>query len=167
MFIGKYIIPIFTPLFWGSIFGFSFYFVLNHLKITIQLPRIDFILDAILDCAITLSGFVFTAITIIIGLGTSDFIKYIVGNHSYKELRMRSMYTLIFGIIFVLYIIILGTLVDAEGNMSKLLCATSIGFIVAYIINIILTCYYLLRTIELASLPQQELSERSYPEKRQ
>ena len=69
----------------------------------ITLPRVEFILNAVISCATTISGFVITSVSILIGATSSEIMKEIKAQGGFTELQIRYTEALILGIITIVY----------------------------------------------------------------
>ena len=115
----------------------------------ITLPRVEFILNAVISCATTISGFVITSVSILTGATSCEIMKEIKVQGGFTELRIRYTEALILGVIAIVYFIILGATIDETACISTLYISISAGILVAYGYNVISTGYYLLSIIGL------------------
>ena len=116
---------------------------------TITLPRIEFILNALISCATTISGFVITSVSILIGATSSEIMQEIKKQGGVTELQIRYTETLILGVIVIAYFIFLGATIDETACISTLYISISAGILAAYGYSIVSTGYYLLAIIGL------------------
>lgn len=115
----------------------------------ITLPRVEFILNAVISCATTISGFVITSVSILTGATSCEIMKEIKVQGGFTELRIRYTEALILGVIAIVYFIILGATIDETACISTLYISISAGILVAYGYSVISTGYYLLSIIGL------------------
>ena len=115
----------------------------------ITLPRVEFILNAVISCATTISGFVITSVSILTGATSCEIMKEIKAQGGFTELRIRYTEALILGVIAIVYFIILGATIDETACISTLYISISAGILVAYGYSVISTGYYLLSIIGL------------------
>lgn len=98
----------------------------------ITLPRVEFILNAVISCATTISGFVITSVSILTGATSCEIMKEIKVQGGFTELRIRYTEALILGVIAIVYFIILGATIDETACISTLYISISAGILVAY-----------------------------------
>ena len=115
----------------------------------ITLPRVEFILNAVISCATTISGFVITSVLILIGATSSEIMKEIKAQGGFTELQIRYTEALILGIITIVYFIFLGATLDETACICRLFISVSAGILVAYGYSVISAGYYLLSIIGL------------------
>ena len=115
----------------------------------ITLPRVEFILNAVISCATTISGFVITSVSILTGATSCEIMKEIKVQGGFTELQIRYTEALILGVIAIVYFIILGATIDETACISTLYISISAGILVAYGYSVISTGYYLLSIIGL------------------
>lgn len=113
----------------------------------ITLPRVEFILNAVISCATTISGFVITSVSILIGATSSEIMKEIKAQGGFTELQIRYTEALILGIITIVYFIFLGATLDETACICRLFISVSAGILVAYGYSVISAGYYLLSII--------------------
>lgn len=123
-----------------------------------KLPRIDFILESILTCAATFSGFTLTAISILLSFSRSTVITYLNKNDGVKELRIRYTWSLLLGMALILVCLGIGGMIGTDNTLSKLQMVTGILVSLAYFYNLISSGRYLLKTIALATSPPPQVS---------
>lgn len=125
--------------------GAVVFVVLYKLNIeSIKLLRLEFVLNAIITCVATFTGFVLTAVSILIGASSSK-IMYEIGRKGLlPELQCRYIENLILGLIVIFFFIFLGATADKDGNISKNVVAWGGALLVTYILSFISTGYYLL-----------------------
>lgn len=122
--------------------------ILYLLKIPdLVLPRLEFLLNAIISCATTVSGFVISSVAILIGATESRIMKKIKREGGFPELKVRYTETLILGLVSVLYFIFLGAAVKETNQVPRLYLSISAGILSSYSYCIVSTCYYLLSII--------------------
>ena len=128
----------------------------------ITLPRVEFILNAVISCATTISGFVITSVSILIGATSSEIMKEIKAQGGFTELQIRYTEALILGIITIVYFIFLGATLD-ETACIWLFISVSAGILVAYGYSVISAGYYLLSVIGLLNKIKSTVTTPSVP----
>lgn len=124
--------------------------VVSRIKITsIEFPRLEFLLNTIISCSATISGFILASVTILVGATSSEIMKKIKKKGALPELRWRYTEALILGLVVILYFTFLGAIVDDTDCVEKIFLSLSAGLLVAYVCSVISTCYYLLSIIGL------------------
>ena len=117
-----------------------------------RIGRIEFILNALITCAVTFTGFLMTAIAILVGMSDSSIMRYIIRKEELmSELICRYSFSLILGTGLILFCIVAGYRVDASGTIWRgtfIICA---GVSVAFFISIVITGYYSLWIVSLFS----------------
>lgn len=125
----------------------------------ICINKIDFVLSAIITCVVTISGFILTSVSIIIGMSGSLIMKKISKDGGLLELITRYSTTLILSLIVIIVFIILGSMVKTDNVVPSSSIIVGSAIIVAYIYSLITTCYYLLAII--AKIPCENSIENS------
>lgn len=124
--------------------------VVSRIKITsLEFPRLEFLLNTIISCSATISGFILASVTILVGATSSEIMKKIRKNGALPELRWRYTEALILGLVVILFFSFLGAIVDDTDCVEKIYLSLSAGLLVAYVCSVISTCYYLLSIIGL------------------
>ena len=129
----------------------------------ITLPRVEFILNAVISCATTISGFVITSVSILIGATSSEIMKEIKAQGGFTELQIRYTEALILGIITIVYFIFLGATLDETACICRLFISVSAGILVAYGYSVISAGYYLLSIIGLLNKIKSTVTTPSVP----
>ena len=129
----------------------------------ITLPRVEFILNAVISCATTISGFVITSVSILIGATSSEIMKEIKAQGGFTELQIRYTQALILGIITIVYFIFLGATLDETACICRLFISVSAGILVAYGYSVISAGYYLLSIIGLLNKIKSTVTTPSIP----
>ena len=123
------------------------------------IPRIDFILDAILTCAATFSGFTLTVISILLSFSKSTVITYLNNHGGIEELRVRYTWSLILGMILILVCLVIGGMIGPSNSLAKWQIVVGLIISIAYFYNLLSSGRYLLKTIALATSPPPQVSE--------
>lgn len=113
------------------------------------LPRLEFLLDTIISCSATISGFILASVTILVGATSSEIMKRIKKHGAFPELRWRYTGALVLGLIVILFFTYLGAVIDESNCVSTIYLSLSAGLLVTYICSVISACYYLLSIIGL------------------
>lgn len=129
----------------------------------ITLPRVEFILNAVISCATTISGFVITSVSILIGATSSEIMKEIKAQGGFTELQIRYTEALILGIITIVYFIFLGATLDETACICRLFISVSAGILVTYGYSVISAGYYLLSIIGLLNKIKSTVTTPSVP----
>mgnify|MGYP004552569543 FL=1 len=129
----------------------------------ITLPRVEFILNAVISCATTISGFVITSVSILIGATSSEIMKEIKAQGGFTELQIRYTESLILGIITIVYFIFLGATIDETACICRSYISVSAGILVAYGYSVISAGYYLLSVIGLLNKIKSTVTTPSVP----
>ena len=147
------------PLLLGVITGIS----LILLKVpSITLSRLEFLLNTIISCSATISGFILASVTILVGAVNSEIMNEIRKKGALPELQWRYTEALVLGLLVIIYFAFLGATVDTSNTIESMHVAISASLLIAYISSVVITCYYLLSVIGLIndgkSLTTQEPS---------
>lgn len=129
-------------LFWGKVPSLTF-------------TRLEFLLNTIISCSATISGFILASVTILVGATSSEIMKEIKKHGAHKELRWRYTEALILGLLVIFFFTILGAIIDETNSVSNVLVSVSAGILVSYTCSVISTCYYLLSIIGLINEDRQ------------
>ena len=122
------------------------------------IPRIDFILEAILTCTATFSGFTLTIISILLNFSKSTIITYLNKNDGIKELRIRYTWSLLLGMFLILVCLFIGGMVDTNNSLPKWQIMLGSITAIAYFYNLVSSGRYLLKTIALATSPPPQIT---------
>ena len=132
------------------ILGIMSGFVVSKTQITsLNFPRLEFLLNTIISCSATISGFILASVTILVGATSSEIMKKIRKKGALPELRWRYTEALILGLVVIFFFTFLGAIVDDTDCVEKIYLSLSTGLLVAYVCSVISTCYYLLSIIGL------------------
>ena len=118
---------------------------------SITFYRLEFLLNTIISCSATISGFILASVTILVGAANSEIMNTIRKNGALQELRWRYTEALLFGLIVIIYFAFLGATVDSSNTIGSLNVAISTSLLTAYISSVVITCYYLLSIIGLVN----------------
>ena len=77
-------------LFWGKVPSLTF-------------TRLEFLLNTIISCSATISGFILASVTILVGATSSEIMKEIKKHGAHKELRWRYTEALILGLLVIFF----------------------------------------------------------------
>lgn len=144
--------------------GVAAAFLIVIMKVpAITLPRVEFILNAVISCATTISGFVITSVSILIGATSSEIMKEIKAQGGFSELQIRYTEALILGIITIVYFIFLGAMIDETACICRSFISVSAGILVAYGYSVISAGYYLLSIIGLLNKIKSPATTPSVP----
>lgn len=134
--------------------------VLVFLKVpNICINKIEFVMSAIITCVVTLSGFILTSVSIIIGMSGSLIMKKISRNGGLSELIARYSTTLILSLIVIIVLVVMGSMINTDNIVSSRSIIVCSSIIIGYLYSLITTCYYLLAII--ARIPCENSIESS------
>lgn len=137
---------VFIPIALGLLSGFA----ISRLEVPSQeFTQLEFLLNTIISCSATISGFILASVTILVGATSSEIMRKIRKHGALPELRWRYTEALILGLVVIFFFTFLGAAVDESNSVSNLYLSLSAGLLVAYICSVISTCYYLLSIIGL------------------
>lgn len=114
-----------------------------------RLHRLEFLLNTIISCSATVSGFILASVTILVGATASEIMRKIIKYGALPELRWRYTEALILGLVVIFFFTFLGAVVDETNYVSNSYLSLAAGLLVAYVCSVISTCYYLLAIIGL------------------
>ena len=139
-------VVVLIPVILGILSGF----VVSKTNITsLEFPRLEFLLNTIISCAATISGFILASVTILVGATSSEIMKRIRKHGALPELRWRYTEALILGLVVIFFFTFLGAVVDDTDCVEKIYLSLSAGLLVSYVCSVVSTCYYLLSIIGL------------------
>lgn len=146
------LIAVLIPLVIGFFVGIALFLV----KVpSLIIPRLEFLLNTIISCSATISGFILASVTILVGATSSEIMKEIKKHGAHKELRWRYTETLILGLVVIIYFSVLGAITGKCNCVNNVLISISAGILISYCCSVISTCYYLLSIIGLISEDKQ------------
>lgn len=135
---------ILPPLLVGIVVGI----VLQLCEISgVRFERLEFLLNAVITCSATFSGFILTSISILIGASTSSIMKKIGKGAALLELQCCYTFALLLGVVTIFYFSYLGAVVDCSNLLTKPQMMFSAGILGAYIVSVLSTSYYLLAIV--------------------
>lgn len=146
------------------VLGLVMAFLIIIMKVpAVTLPRVEFILNAVISCATTISGFIITSVSILIGATSSEIMKEIKAQGGFTELQIRYTEALIIGVITIVYFIFLGATIDETACICRSFVSVSAGILVSYGYSVISTGYYLLSIIGLINKIKSTVVTPSVP----
>lgn len=119
----------------------------------LKIERIEFVLNALITCAATFSGFTLAIIAILAGFTNSVIVKSLVGKGSMKEMCVRYCVSLLWGITLIICCIVYGCCIDSENTIDLWILVSGSSIALTYFVSFINSGWYLLRTITLAIDP--------------
>lgn len=132
------------PVFLGALL----WFILHFCKISgLMIERLEFLLNAIITCSATFSGFILTSVSILIGASSSAIMQKITRGSAFIELRCNYIMALVIGLIVIIYFSYLGAVADTSGLLTALQTSVSAAILVSYLTSVLLTSFYLLSII--------------------
>lgn len=136
-------VAICTPI----VLAIATWFLIRSLSIySIYFERFEFLLSTIISTSATISGFILTAVTILVGATSRAIMKRIREQGGLQELCCRYTESLVLGLIVIVYFTFLGAVVE-ESGMTIGYISFSAALLVGYLSSITSTCYYLLSII--------------------
>lgn len=149
----KSYIPMVRPFMWGVLSSAAVLISLYWLHFAcIGFVRLEFLLNTIITCATTFSGFIIASVTILVSAISSEIMTEIKKQGAYSELRWRYTESVFIGFIVIAWFCFIGAIAVPDGNMNYLsrgLATVSAGMLAAYGYSILTTCGYLLWIIGL------------------
>lgn len=135
----------------------SSYFLYKHLAPEIKIQKIEFILNALITCSATFSGFTLTIVSILAGFISSPVMKYIIRNGGMKELRIRYTSSILLGILLIIVCIVIGGTLDESNELSRIIVSGGAALVLAYFHSLLSSGWYMLRAIaQVSSVPIQQ-----------
>ena len=132
----------------------------------ITIYKVDFVMNAIITCVITLVGFILTSVSIVIGMSGNPIMKKISDDGGLPELITRYTTTLVLSLLVIFVFISMGATLSDNNFVCRGWIITSVSLLFSYVISLIGTCYYLLKIISL--LPNcnevKQIKEPSVPD---
>lgn len=125
----------------------------------IPITRIDFILSTIITCATTFSGFTLTIVSILLSFSRSTLIEYLKKNNGIQELIFRYTFSLVLGLLLILFCGAVGSDLPVKNEFSKFMVILGAIILFDYLYNLITSSNYLLKTISLATKPTTVVSD--------
>lgn len=144
----KQCLRVITPLIGISIIGIIVSW--KYVPDTMVMPRIDFVLSALITCSSTFTGFILTVVSVLLGFSKTNLVQYLNKHGGTKELVMRYTITIVLGILLILLCVFLGSIVPDNHTIEKWWFSSTAIMTVVYGYSIISSGYYLLNTIALA-----------------
>lgn len=122
--------------------------ILIFIKICdIQIIKVDFVLNAIITCVVTLAGFILASLSIIISMSNSAIMLKIKAEGGLTELSIRYSITLLLSLLMLCVFIALGASMNTENIVRARWIIVCSGLTVAYLLSLFTTVYYLIRII--------------------
>lgn len=129
----------------------------------ITLENIEFVLNAVITCVTTMSGFILTSISILIGLSNSRVMQTIAKKNAIGELVFRYTEPLIVGLMLIIACVALGALVPDNKTIGCVWAYCFVGLSVYYIVSMIITGKYLLKILHEILVEPQRLKSSATP----
>lgn len=139
------------PLLIGLIVTFNGFLLLKSGHVIL---RLEFLLSTIITCSTTISGFVLTAISILIGFEAHPVMKEMKKVDGLAELTIRFAETLILGAAVIIFSLIIGEAAGKGNYVGRTYLIAGIGLISSYVCCIVTVFFYLLSIlIHLCEIP--------------
>ena len=122
----------------------------KFIPVTMVIPRIDFVLSALITCASTFTGFILTVVSVLLGFSKTNLVQYLNKHGGTKELVTRYTITIVLGILLILLCVFLGSIVPEDYTIGKWWFSFIAIMTVLYGYSLIGSGYFLLKTIALA-----------------
>lgn len=119
------------------------------LKCDALIPRLEFVLNAIISTSATISGFIMASVAILVGAANKPIMVKVRQKGALGELKTRFILSLILGFIVIIWFTIMGLRIGEDNSVSVMNMSLCIGIIVSYAYSILSTVYYLLSIIGL------------------
>lgn len=113
--------------------------------------RLEFLLSSIITFASTFSGFMLTAVTVIIGYAKTDIMQTIYNSNAKRELTFRYVESITCGILLIVLCAIVGEITPQSGLVSRKFLSVGVGVILYYLCSLFTTGYYLVSVISLSA----------------
>lgn len=143
----------------------AFIFMRLFVKENIYIYNIEFLLNAIINCTATFSGFVLTAISILVGLKASSIMNAIENNNNVHELLLIGAESLVLGLALISYCVIVGGTLNELSKNECIMCSTEsalgLGITVAYFLSLLFICGFVFKIISLSSKDQCSSTKKS------
>lgn len=118
-------------------------------KHTYKVERFDFVMNGLITCAATFTGFILTSLSILLGALNSPLMKYIVEHNGMAEMKLRYSMSLILGVLLIAFCVFLGIVTPENETISKLQMSFGSFITISFFVCISLTGYYLFRMVAL------------------
>lgn len=132
----------------GFIFSFAAYVLCPDGK---SFNRVEFILASIITFASTFSGFILTAVTVLLGYGKTHVMKAVNSSKAKNELSFRYCESILCGLILIITCMIIGELIPQNNVISRMYLCIGVGILAYYVASLISTGYYLVSLIAVSS----------------
>lgn len=111
----------------------------------LEIQRIEYVLNAIITTSTTISGFVLTSLSILLGLSWKPIFSAIQQNHLTVELIWRYSENLIIGFLIIISCIVFGaSLPTTSPIIPSIWLKTGICALIWYLVSLFFLCKYLL-----------------------
>lgn len=128
----------------------------------VEIPRIEFVLDAIITCSSTLVGFILTSLSIIFGLVNTELFKTIYKTNAKYELNLRYIETMVVGIGLIISCIATGANTDQYQVVPFVWLIITVFLTVFFLIGFGFNCYSLIQIILYAPI-SSDVMDRMKP----
>lgn len=140
----RYILIVMSPIVIGVLVALCLW---NLLKAGLYIYRFEFIINTIITCSATFSGFILTSVSVLIGLSNSPLMKHLRTTGSIVELQVRYTEALILGIALIIFCVVLGGCTGQSNIIGFWWAMSGICLTVAYLVSVVVSGYYMLRII--------------------
>lgn len=140
----KSVFAVLRPILIGAIL----WLILSVCKVSgVTIVRLEFLLNAIITCSATFSGFILTSVAILIGASSSTIMKTITKGSAFAELKCNYITSFVIGVFVIIYFSYLGAVADASGLLTAAQTLLSAAILASYLSSVLLTSFYLLAII--------------------
>jgi len=120
-------------------------------KTGVQIKNLEFVLNSIILCAATFTGFILTSLSILLGLSNRPVMQDLKKGTGLDELKVLYSCALTLGFILIIACIILGAILSFADEIIKGIIVVGVGLISAYLVSILITGYALVAIMNLLS----------------
>lgn len=127
---------------------------------TITIAKLDFILNALISCAATFSGFTLTIVSIMVGFLSSSIMQFIIKHGGFKELSLRYIGSILLGMGLIIYCIVVGGSTTDSNQLSRGIVSVGAFVSLMYFYSLLSSGWYMLRIIAQVADPQIQQGDR-------
>lgn len=119
----------------------------------VKVSRIDFILNALMTCASTFTGFTLTIISLLLSFVNSPVMTYLNNAGGTAELRARYTLSVVMGVLLIVLLLVVGGVVKSDNVLRRPWVVLGVCATTVYFYNLVNSGWYLLRTLTKATTP--------------
>ena len=128
-------------------------FLIFSLEDDIRVNNIEFLLNSLITCAATFSGFILTSISVLVSFGSSSVMLELKKGTGDKELKILYSITLVLGFMIIISCIFIGASITFNNHLPKLIVSFGLGLFSSYIVSLLKTGFILLKLMNLVPKP--------------